>query len=241
MSNEKPLSEDHASRRDDGFDRQRDVDASIPPATVARLILYARELSRLRRDGQSHISSKLLGQLLSVSDAVVRRDVGYLGPMGVRGVGYEIGPLIEQIRRTMGTNRSWKVALIGAGSLGHALMRYRGFGEQGFELVAAFDSDPAIWQRSIGGVPILPLDDLETTIEANAITLAIVAVPADAADAVAKRLAAAGVVGILNFAPITLQRFAGVCVVNVDLASELQQLSFAVVSQMHGTDLLSQE
>ncbi|QDS89318.1 Redox-sensing transcriptional repressor Rex [Rosistilla ulvae] len=207
------------------------INPAIPPATVARLILYARELGRLRREGESHVSSKLLGQLLSVSDAVVRRDVSHLGSMGQRGVGYEIVPLIRQIRQTMGTNLSWKVALIGAGSLGHALLRYRGFDEQGFQLVAAFDTDPAICSRSIGGVPILPLDQLETTIATEGVTLAILAVPVDAADAVAKRLAASGVAGILNFAPRTLQKFPGVCVVNVDLASELQQLSFAVVSQ----------
>lgn len=204
---------------------------TIPPATVARLILYARELGRLRREGESHVSSKLLGQLLSVSDAVVRRDVSHLGPMGQRGVGYEIGPLIRQIRQTMGTNLSWKVALIGAGSLGHALLRYRGFGEQGFQLVAAFDTDPAVCSKSIAGIPVLPLQQLESTIVAERVSLAILAVPAEAADAVAKRLAASGVVGILNFAPLTLQKFPGVCVVNVDLASELQQLSFAVVNQ----------
>ncbi|QDV58393.1 redox-sensing transcriptional repressor Rex [Rosistilla oblonga] len=207
------------------------INSSIPPATVARLILYARELSRLRREGESHVSSKLLGQLLSVSDAVVRRDVNHLGSMGQRGVGYEIGPLIGQIRQTMGTNLSWKVALIGAGSLGNALMRYRGFDEQGFQLVAAFDTDPAICSRNIGGIPVLPLEQLESTIVAEAVSLAILAVPVDAADAVAKRLAASGVVGILNFAPRTLPKFPGVCVVNVDLASELQQLTFAVVSQ----------
>ncbi|QDV69737.1 Redox-sensing transcriptional repressor Rex [Rosistilla carotiformis] len=207
------------------------INPAIPPATVARLILYARELGRLRREGESHVSSKLLGQLLSVSDAVVRRDVNHLGSMGQRGVGYEIGPLIQQIRQTMGTNRSWKVALIGAGSLGHALMRYRGFDEQGFQLVAAFDTDPAICSRNIAGIPVLPLEQLETTIAAERVSLAILAVPVDAADAVAKRLAALGVAGILNFAPRTLQKFPGVCVVNVDLASELQQLSFAVVSQ----------
>ena len=132
---------------EDGI-RDQDTEAErplpdIPSATVGRLILYARELQRLRREGQTHVSSGELGVLLSVSDAVVRRDVSYLGQMGRRGVGYEVGPLIHQIRETMGTNVKWKVALIGAGSLGTALIRYRGFSEQGFELVAAFDSDPA--------------------------------------------------------------------------------------------------
>lgn len=215
----------------DSSSSNQESSPEIPPATVARLILYARELSRLRREGESHVSSKRLGQLLSVTDAVVRRDVGYLGPMGRRGIGYEIEPLIRQIRETMGTNKTWKVALIGAGSLGNALLRYRGFGEQGFQVVAAFDSDPACTGTNVGGTDVLPLERLEETIAHSEVSLAILAVPAEAASMMAKRLAAAGIVGILNFAPVTLQKFTDVCVVNVDLASELQQLSFAVVSR----------
>ena len=221
---------------EDGI-RDQDTEAErplpdIPSATVGRLILYARELQRLRREGQTHVSSGELGVLLSVSDAVVRRDVSYLGQMGRRGVGYEVGPLIHQIRETMGTNVKWKVALIGAGSLGTALIRYRGFSEQGFELVAAFDSDPARWSQSIAGVPILPSEDIESTIHKLDVQLAILAVPGEVAGAIAARLCKTGVAGILNFAPVPLQKDPRVCVVNVDLASELQQLSFAVVKQM---------
>lgn len=213
----------------------------IPPATVGRLILYARELSRLRREGESHVSSKTLGQLLSVTDAVVRRDVGYLGQMGRRGIGYEIAPLISQIRETMGTNSTWRVALVGAGSLGNALLRYRGFNELGFELVAAFDNDPVRQEQSVGGIPVLPLDSLETVIVQREVSLAILAIPDEAAGPMAQRLAAAGVVGILNFAPVTLQNFTDICVVNVDLASELQQLSFSVVHRQQDSPLVEND
>jgi redox-sensing transcriptional repressor len=203
----------------------------IPRAAVGRLSLYLRELRQLADAGTAHVSSRKLGRLLGVSDAVVRRDLGYLGPSGRRGVGYAIGPLISQIRQTLGTHLVWNVALVGAGRLGDALMRYRGFDRQGFRLVAAFDIDPQRIGHSIGEVPVLPLDQLEQVIARRGVSLAILTVPAAAAQELAQRLASAGVAGILNFAPITLRVGGGTCVTNVDLASQMQQLSFAVSSQ----------
>lgn len=210
--------------------------AEIPRAAVGRLSLYLRELRRLAGEGIGHASSGRLGKLLGVSDAVVRRDLGHLGPMGRRGVGYEVEPLIERIRQTLGSDVLWNVALVGAGSLGNALLRYRGFEDQGFRLVAAFDIDPRRIGTSVGGIPILALDDFEQQVRQHQIVLAILAVPADVAPATAKRVADAGVAGILNFAPVTLQTGGATCVANVDLASELQQLAFSVVRQLSGSD-----
>ena len=203
------------------------VPSGIPAATVRRLILYAREIQRLRREGEQHVRSRKLGELLGISDAVVRRDLGYVGQLGRRGVGYDLERLQGEIRSCLGTNSRWRAAIIGAGRLGNALMRYQGFADQGFELVAAFDTDPESVGKSIEGVPVLPMSELEPIFRAEDIQLAILAVPASEAAAVTQRLESAGIVGILNFAPVTLQPKKA-SIVNVDLASELQQVAFAV-------------
>jgi len=198
---------------------------------VGRLSLYLRELQRLAGEGIVSVSSRRLGELLGVSAAVVRRDLGHLRPAGRRGVGYTIRPLITKIRQTLGVDLEWRVALVGAGSLGHALLRYKGFEHQRFCFVAAFDVEPARIGSEIGGVPVLDVARLEEEIAAQQILLAILSVPAEAARPLAQRLAQAGVTGILNFAPVVLRPGGETCITNVDLASELQQLAFSVLSQ----------
>lgn len=202
--------------------------AEIPAAAVARLSLYLRELKRLASEGEPRVSSSGLGKRLGVSAAVVRRDLTWLGQLGRRGVGYDVVALSRQIRAALSADQVWNVALIGAGSLGTALMRYRGFSEQGFRLRAAFDVRPDRIGRKSSGVPILDMNSLEEEIAAHAINLAILAIPAEVAQTIAERLSRAGIAGILNFAPVTLRIGGETCVANVDLASELQQLSFAV-------------
>lgn len=202
---------------------------SIPAAAVSRLSLYLRELRHLRREYVAKISSSQLGRRLGVSAAVVRRDLACLGQLGRRGIGYDIDALSQRIRSALGADQTWNVALIGAGSLGTALLRYRGFSEQNFRLVAAFDINPTRIGQPIGGVPILELSTLEATLAQREIQLAILAVPAEAAQPIADRLAHSAVAGILNFAPVTLHVGGETCVVDVDLASELQQLSFAIL------------
>lgn len=202
---------------------------AIPAAAVSRLSLYLRELRHLRREHVAKISSSQLGRRLGVSAAVVRRDLACLGQLGRRGIGYDVDALSQQIRSALGADQTWNVALIGAGSLGTALLRYRGFSEQAFRLVAAFDTNPERIGQSISGIPILELSALEATIAQREIQLAILAVPAEAAQPIADRLAQSGVAGILNFAPVTLRIGGKTCVVDVDLASELQQLSFAIL------------
>ncbi len=201
-------------------------------AAAARLSLYLRELRRLQRLGVIGISSRELGEALGVTDAVVRRDLASLGQLGRRGVGYSVVGLMEQIRQLMGIERPWHVLLVGAGSLGTALLRHRGFSEQGFRVVAAVDVDPSQTGRQVGTVTIHPLHELEELITEHQVTLAILTVPAEAAAAIAQRLADAGVSGILNFAPVTIKVTGDVCIANVDLAGELQQLAFLVARSL---------
>jgi redox-sensing transcriptional repressor len=202
----------------------------IPKAVVSRLSLYLRELQHLLRSGNDTISSTQLGGLLGFSDAQVRKDLAYFGQFGHPGVGYRCEELIPEIKRILGADRPWPVALLGAGNLGRALLGYKGFAEQGFRIVAAFDSDKAKVGGKIEGVPIFPLDRLAATLSRQEIRLGIIAVPATAAQQAADKLVAAGIEGILNFAPVTLSLPANVRSVGVDLAIELEQLSFAVVN-----------
>jgi redox-sensing transcriptional repressor len=203
----------------------------VPKAVVSRLSLYLRELQRWMRSGQETISSTQLGQTLGVSDSQVRKDLAYFGQFGYPGRGYRCEELIGKIRRILGTDQVWPVAVIGLGNLGRALLGYRGFAHQGFQIVAGFDIDPAKVDRSIEGVPIHAMRDLAPLARERHIRLAILAVPAAAAQEVAEQIVAAGIEGVLNFAPVTLALPAQVNVVSVDLAVELEQLSFAVVKR----------
>ncbi len=200
----------------------------LPQPAVGRLSLYYRELHRLLDTDVGSVNSQELGGLVDVSPAVVRRDLSALGTIGRRGVGYDVVTLIDRIGSVLGSGREWKVVLVGVGSLGHALLRYRGFERLGFKLIAAFDNDPARIGTSIGGVQVVDVAEMDPALAELRPELAILAVPAEHAADVAARMVAAGISGVLNFAPTTLRLPAGVAVVNVDLASELQMLAFRV-------------
>ncbi len=202
--------------------------AKLPRPAVGRLSLYFRELHRLADQGRSHINSKELGALVDVSPAVVRRDISSVGTIGRRGVGYPIDKLTEQIGLVLGSGLQWQVILVGVGSLGDALLRYRGFERLGFRLVAAFDSDPRKIGTQIGGVSVWNAETMAGKLAELSPDLAILAVPADQAVGVASDLVAGGISGILNFAPTTLRLPGATAIVNVDLASELQRLAFSV-------------
>ncbi len=204
---------------------------AVPKAVVGRLSLYSRELQQLVQQGQETINSAQLGKRLGVTDAQVRKDLAYFGQFGYPGIGYRCGELVEQIRRILGTTASWSVALVGVGNLGHALLRYRGFAEQGFRIVAALDVDPHKVGQEIASVRVQPLDQLADVLRAHDIRIAILAVPSSQAQRVAQQLVDAGIVGILNFAPVTLTLPEEVAVAGVDLAIELEQLVFAVVKK----------
>jgi redox-sensing transcriptional repressor len=207
------------------------ADSAVPKAVVSRLSLYLRELQHLVREGHERTSSSQLGRLLGFSDAQVRKDLAYFGHFGHPGIGYRCDDLIQAIRKIMGTDRDWPVAIVGTGNLGRALLGYKGFSHQGFRVVAAFDVDPQKVGATIDGVRVYHLDRLVEVAAEHKIKLGIIAVPAAAAQSVADRLAAAGMEGVLNFAPVTIALPENVRQVGVDLAIELEQLSFSVVNR----------
>lgn len=209
----------------------RPVPTTVPSAVVNRLSLYLRELQHLIEDGHETISSSQLGQRLGFTDAQVRKDLAHFGHFGHPGIGYRCRELVEEIRRILGTDRQWQVALVGVGNLGRALLGYRGFAKQGFRIVAAFDVDPSEVGMNIDGVHVHHVEQLEQVLAQHEIEIAMVAVPAPQAQKVADKLVAAGINGIVNFAPVTLSVPAGLSTVGVDLARELEQVTFAVANR----------
>ena len=161
----------------------------------------------------------------------MRKDFAYFGQFGHPGVGYHCDELVQKIKSILGTERTWPVAMIGCGNLGQALLGYRGFGNQGFSVVAAFDKRASLVGERFEGLTVQHMDELADTVKSRKIELAILAVPAAAAAEAAQEVVAAGVSGIMNFAPVTLKLPASVSKVGVDLAIELEQLAFSVVAK----------
>jgi redox-sensing transcriptional repressor len=197
-------------------------------ASVHRFSLYLRHLERLQLEGGQKVSSSQLGTALGINDAQVRKDLAYLGNLGQPGIGYLIADLIAALRRRLGIDRPWPAVVVGAGNLARALLRYRGFQRQGFSFVALFDSDPRKIGLQVDGLSVHPPERMTEVIAATAAELAVVAVPAPAAQAVADALVSAGIRGILNFAPIVLRVPPHISLVSVDLAVQLEQLAFLV-------------
>jgi redox-sensing transcriptional repressor len=193
---------------------------------VARLPLYYRALLETSDQQVGTVSSERLAELAGVNAAKVRKDLSYLGSYGTRGVGYDVEFLLHQISRELGLTQDWPVVIVGVGNLGHALANYRGFGARGFRVVALVDADPAKVGRKVGGLKVDALDDLPRVVKERDIAIGIVATPATAAQEVADRLVEAGVTSILNFAPTVVTVPRGVSLRKVDLATELQILSF---------------
>jgi redox-sensing transcriptional repressor len=198
----------------------------IPEATVARLPLYYRALLDFADQAVGTVSSEQLAELAGVNAAKVRKDLSHLGTYGTRGVGYVVGELVDEIARELGLTRDWPVAIVGLGNLGHALANYRGFGARGFEVVALFDADASKVGDTVSGLTIEPLETLGEVVAERNVAIGVIAVPAGAAQEVADRLVEAGVESILNFAPAVVSVPPAVSVRKVDLATELQILSF---------------
>ena len=203
-------------------------DRGIPEATVARLPVYLRALAGLAESGAETISSDALALAAGVNSAKVRKDLSHLGSYGTRGVGYEVEVLVDQIERVLGLTREQSVAVVGIGNLGHALANYGGFPGRGFPVTALFDVDPDLMGVPVGGIPVDHIDDIPTVCAAREITIGVIATPPASAQVVCDRLVQAGVECILNFAPVVLQVPETVEVRKVDLAVELQILSFHV-------------
>jgi redox-sensing transcriptional repressor len=199
---------------------------SVPEATVARLAIYLRVLTTLAEVGTATVSSESLSAAAGVNPATLRKDLSYLGSYGVRGVGYDVGLIGGQIQTTLGLDQSRAVALIGVGHLGQALAGYAGFASRGFRIVALLDTDPAVVGTTLRGMVVHHVLELAEVVTAENVAIGLIAVPADAAQQVCDVLVAAGVTSILNFAPCVLSVPAHVDVRKVDLAAELQILSF---------------
>jgi len=205
----------------------RNVDKNdVPAVTVPRLAVYLRKLRELHSRGVDRISSKELAGMIDLNAAQIRKDFSYFGEFGTRGVGYEVPVLIEEIGHTLGLDRTWNVIIVGAGLLGTALARYRGFSEQGFRLVGMFDSSATVIGASYGSGRVRGVDELEQLCRDEHVDIALVTVPAAEAEATVQRLAAAGVRAILNFAPVRVHAPEDTLVRQVDLSSELMFLSF---------------
>jgi redox-sensing transcriptional repressor len=201
---------------------------SIPEAAVARLAVYLRVLSAMAEQGATTVASEELSAVAGVNSAKLRKDLSYLGSYGTRGVGYEVSVLVGQIERTLGLTRKHKVAVAGIGNLGHALANYGGFPGRGFPVEALFDVDPDLIGVPVGGIPVSHLDEIPKVCSDRGISIGVIATPPPAAQSVCDRLVAGGVQCILNFAPVVLQVPEHVEVRKVDLAVELQVLSFYV-------------
>lgn len=198
----------------------------IPDATVARLPVYLQILVDQGESDVANISSEGLAELAGVNAAKVRKDLSYLGSYGTRGVGYDVDYLIYEIRRELGLDHDWPVVIVGAGNLGHALAGYGGFIERGFSVAGVVDIDDDKVDVVIGGVRVRPLAELAQVVASKEISIGVIATPPVAAQDAAAQLVKAGVTSILNFAPVVLSVPAGITVRNVDLAVELQILSY---------------
>ncbi|MCL4310194.1 MAG: redox-sensing transcriptional repressor Rex [Actinobacteria bacterium] len=198
----------------------------MPSATVPRLSQYLRKLQEMQARGTTTVSSRQLAEEVGTNPAQIRKDLSYFGEFGIRGVGYEIDHLIDELKKCLGLDRSWNAIIIGSGKLGTALARYRGFEKQGFNLLAMFDASKSVIGKNRGVGPVLPTDQLEQFIREHGIDIAIVTTPAGVAQNIIDRAVAAGVPSVLNFAPIRAHVDKPAILRQVDLSTELMILSF---------------
>lgn len=198
----------------------------IPEATVTRLPIYLRALQEVAAEQLVTISSERLAEMAGVNAAKVRKDLSYFGSYGTRGVGYDVEFLLFHIRRELGLTHDWPCVIAGIGNLGQALANYGGFQDRGFVVAALVDADRSKVGASIAGIAVSHVDDLDDLVARHDISIGIIATPAVAAQNVADRMVAAGIVSILNFAPTVINVPSGISVRKVDLAVELQILSF---------------
>lgn len=214
----------------------RPLDEPVSELTTARLSMYLRVLEALHRDRVETVSSTTLADQCQVHAALIRRDLACFGEFGVRGVGYRVAELRQHLRQILGLDRGLRVVIIGAGNLGLALADYPGFREDGFDVIALLDVAPdKVGGHSRTGIPIRHLDDLPGLAARERASIAVVAVPSEAAQTVATRAVEAGIRAILNFAPCALRVPEGVKVKHIDLSVPLETLSFFLAQQhQHG-------
>jgi redox-sensing transcriptional repressor len=203
----------------------------IPLPTVNRLSLYLKCFYDLTASDVEYVSSDQVANAIGLNPAQVRKDLAYFGKFGRRGFGYHVGQLKEQISKILGTHHQWKLAVVGTGNLGRALLMYPGFQARGFKIIAGFDVDPAKVGWELDGVRIYNVDELEKVIKKEKIDIVIITTPRDSLDAVMTRLRGTDIKGVLNFAGKHLLMDHNIIIRNVDVALELEQLTFFLTNR----------
>ena len=200
----------------------------IPEVVINRLPVYARALANLAANGESVVSSQALGETLDVTPAQIRKDLSYFGRFGKQGRGYNVPGLLAKLREILGLDRQWKVCVVGVGRLGQAIVEYGGFEPQGFQIVAAFDSDESLAGRRIGHVEVHSVTRLDEYLTEHPVDIGVVAVPAHAAQEMVDRLVGAGVRAILNYAPLTPHVPPEVSIRHIDPVLAMQSMTFYI-------------
>ncbi len=198
----------------------------IPDIIVGRLPVYLRALRHMRENNQETTSSQELGDQVGISAAQIRKDLSQFGEFGKQGTGYHISFLIDKLCEILKVDRVWEVAVIGAGDMGHALTRYQGFFNRGFHISMIFDNSPEIVGRKIGNLTIESTENMVASLQAGKVTIAMLTVPAAAAQKITDKLVEAGVKAILNYAPISLNVPEGILVQYIDPSSHLQRMTY---------------
>ena len=203
----------------------------IAESTVRRLSLYLSFLEGTEREGLQTISSDELAKLGGTTSAQVRKDLSLFGSFGKRGLGYSVPELSEKLREILGLGKEWQVCIIGAGKIGAALAQYRGFRQRGYNIIAVYDSNPDKIGRSLEGIEIRDMDRFEADVAADRPEIAVIAIPGEGAQEVLDRIVRTGIKAVLNFAPVQLHAPADVTVKAVNMAMELEGLSFALTNR----------
>jgi redox-sensing transcriptional repressor len=201
--------------------------AKIPMATISRLSIYTRTLQELLEEEVDVISSERLAKQCAVNPAQIRKDLAYFGEFGVRGVGYRVADLLNEIKEILGLNRSWNLGMVGIGNLGSALIRHANFIRHGYIFTAAFDVDPQkVGRRLPNGLLISHLEEIDEVVRERDVHIGVITTPSSAAQSVANQLVLAGINGILNFAPIQIQVPNCCHVENVDFTIKLDSIAY---------------
>lgn len=198
----------------------------IPDVVIDRLPVYARALAALERNSREVVSSQELGTQLGVTPAQIRKDLSYFGRFGKQGRGYNVKRLLEELHQILGLDRKWTMVVVGVGQLGRAVLSYGGFAPQGFSIVGAFDSDPAVTGERIDGLVVQPIENMREALAGRDIDIGIVATPAPAAQKVIDALVESGVRAILNYAPIAAHVPTHVHIKDIDPVLSLQSMTF---------------
>ena len=213
------------------FTRPARVVKRIAESTVRRLSIYLRFLEEFENRGSTTVSSEELARRGGTTSAQVRKDLSFFGSFGKRGLGYSVPELSAALREILGLGREWQVVIIGAGKIGAALAQYRGFRQRGFNILAVYDSSPEKIGRTLEGIEIRDIDRFEQDVARDRPDIAVIAIPAEGAQEVLDRIVRTGIKAVLNFAPVQLHAPAEVTVKSVNMAMELEGLSFALTNR----------